>query len=174
MKRMFLILFMIFISATITYAEFHQMTTIPQYQCLSIDKKITSGIYPGSILKELDTGRVFVFNGTTWIMDAVGMTYSVQTLRRPSTTTARSVVGFSEATYTFTVSGVTGSIVCNMEGKLLGSGWVGLIPTDTTISSNESYGFCYKNCASLDSVRFNFKSESDTTSVIAVALKVGR
>ena len=35
--------------------------------CISTDTKPTSGIAEGSICKEVDTGDIYMFNGTTWV-----------------------------------------------------------------------------------------------------------
>ena len=45
---------------------FVRITTAPKFGCLSTDTKETVGIKDGSYLKEVDTGKEYVFLGGVW------------------------------------------------------------------------------------------------------------
>ena len=65
---------------------FTLITSTQRYACLFTDTKPTDGVKLGSLAMETDTGKEFVFNGTTWVpySQQVSITGSLPKLRRES------------------------------------------------------------------------------------------
>lgn len=92
-----------------------------------------------------------------------------QTLVSTGTSDAVRFGGFrdSNATITYTISGISGSLVASIEGRIGENGdWVNLDPNgSTTQTSDGTYGF-EKLEVAYDYVRFNWESGTATSIVV--------
>lgn len=86
-------------------------------------------------------------------------------LTAPGSTAAFSMVGYKRATIAVLIAAINTSLVVRVEGSMDGTNWFNLSPTntDTTITSNGTYGFNVE--AAIDNIRLTFVSETGGTAV---------
>jgi len=95
---------------------FTLITSTQRYACLSTDTKPTNGVKLGSLAMETDTGKEFVFNGTTWVpysqqVSVVGSLAKSVTLQSNASATGNGThyTPTTPETLTFEISGTSTS-----------------------------------------------------------------
>lgn len=98
--------------------------------------------------------------------------FPTETLTAPGTTTALDVftTPYTRISCQFDVTGITGNVLCRLEGSNTGTGWVNLDPNeeDFLVTANGIYMFQISNIV-LFRTRFNFISGTANIAVNVLA-----
>jgi hypothetical protein len=146
-----IVLMMIFLSINAT-AEVKRVVGYQTYIGLSSDTKPTTAD-EGSIFTETDTGKKWIWNGTTWVVQAITAVQDTVTYRAPGYTDPISVKGFQKVTWYFNIGSINTSVAMALLSKKGAGAWTAVRTDSTVYLSNGAYGLTWTNAATADSIK---------------------
>ena len=150
--------------------------TLRKWTGLSTDTKPTAsatGARQGDEFIELDTGRTFVHNGTTWILKGTITTSSDSTsMTAPGNSAAISTVGYSKGGYLFDINSINTSVTLTLQGLTNDSGWTSIGTDSLVYTVNDYEGLLTRNASLYDSLRLKWISEAGGTAALVTYTSV--
>lgn len=170
-KILFLVLLALQLTAwsTVDGAVILTNSTPKQYTGLSTDTKPTlvKGD-AGSHFYETNTGILFIWNGSAWVLKNIATTSDTTRMTAPGNGTALATTGYEQFIIYYTVSAINTSVTTAMQVRAGAGGWTSVAIDSTIITTNGNKGFTYSGVASADSVRFKFISEAGGTNAVII------
>ncbi len=169
MKRIIFIL-LAFAALVVTTASVmgtvYELGIVTNYIGLSTDTKPSTGARNGSMFMETDTGRSFIYNGSSWAINTVIGVKDTSTMRAPGTTTAISCAGYDKVVWNFTVSGINTSVSVAMQMKKGNGTWRSVDQDSIVYVANGNYGLAWSFVGDNDSTRFKWVAEGGGTDAL--------
>ncbi len=164
-SRGLLILFLFIAPLFTVAAEVNRVGGTQTFVGLSSDTKPSAD--EGSTYIETDTGKKWLYDGSSWVVQAVSSVTDTTTLRAPGYSSAVWCGGgYTKLLWYFTVASINTSVGVVLQAKKGNSGWTNVFADSLVYTANGSYGLEWENVALADSVRFRFYSEGGGTDAL--------
>lgn len=140
--------------------------TIQTFQGLTSDTK-PSGVVAGSTFYETDTGKTFLYNGSSWLLKTNVAYSDTVAMFAPGVSRAVYSAGHKSVTWYYVVSAINTSVTVALQARKLPGAWT-TIDANVSQTANGNYGLTWTAADTADSVRFNWLSEVGGTAAIIV------
>ena len=169
MKRitLFLGIMLTVFAIGISQAAVTKLGTIARYEGISSDTKPSTAPM-GSLFKCTDTGIVYEWNGSSWVLQPVRSIQDTITRTAPGDFVAIITSGYRHVTVGIKTASTNTSSTFRFLGKMTSlGGWGNYDSSDSTvITGNKTIFKTFDSVAGLDSFKVEFTSEAGGTSVL--------
>jgi hypothetical protein len=157
MKRLLICMIMIFMVPLWADGTVTLLRAPQSYQGLSTDTKPTTGVLFGATFRESNTGREFIYNGSSWFQNRKYVASSQGVLAAAAASTGIAAAGYSNASVVYGGGGSGISINFVMQGFVSSmDSWFNLSTANTSVTTSikdSTAVVLITNISYLDSIR---------------------